>query len=1356
MSKCLRSIIPLVLCALARTAIPQDLYVPAELEPWRNWVLHEKDYRLCPFVFNRAGTAPGDFVCAWPGSLTISVDGSGGTFSQAWTIYAGEQWLVLPGDSNYWPEDVQVDGRAASVVLREGSPTLRLGPGRYSVSGRFNWDQRPQQLAIPRQSGLVVLNVDGRRIARPERNPGGVWLGERGEQAAEQDAVQVQVYRLLTDDIPTRLTTWLIIDVSGSVREELFGPALPENWTPLAIESDLPARLEPDGSIRLQLRPGHWNLRLLARAERVLDAVAMPVAGNNMPADEIWSYQSNDGLRVTAVDGANPVDPLQVNVPDEWQQLPAFSLQQGGALTLDERSRGRVAADNRLQLERKLWLDFNADGFVYDDSVTGEMRSEWRLDMLEPYALLNATEAGENLLITRHASDAPAGIEVRQSDVDVQALGRLETRGEFAVAGWQTRFDNMSIELNLPPGHRLLAAPGVDSAPGSWVSQWQLLDFFLLLIVTIATARLFGNAAAAVALLALVLSLHEADSAAWSWLNLLAAVALVRVAPAGRFMAVAKAYRTISAVLLLVILVPFAVGQIRDAVYPQLERRAGSYDYGFVGAQPDVFPASAPVAYDAAMKMESSVTREAEPPQEIIVTGTRVSKSYSRYADNAIVQAGPGRPSWEWNEYQLEFSGPVDAGRTMRLVIVPDWLLSLWRLLQVLAIATFAAVFAFEILGRNPDWRIPGGLRIGKAATSLLVVSCSMLLLPVTELRAETPPAEVLRELERRLLAPPDCAPACAEVVFADVQIAAAELSVELSVHALDDVAMPLPGSMNGWRAERISLDGNASVPVYRGDEGGLWIRVPAGQTSIRMQGPLPPVVSLEVPFPAPPRAITARGDGWLVAGIRDRRLVSSSLQLTRLQQRDQADQGETWEMSRLPVFVRVERQVELDLDWRVNTTVYRIAPQQGALTLDIPLLEGESIVSGDFRVTDGKVRVAMDAGAYSLSWSSTLPRTSPLQLNVSDAVPWTEVWQFTVGSVWHAEFEGLPESEFGGESYGVRSAWFHPRGGESLTVHAERPEGVAGNTLAFDAVDLQTTLGARTRDSSLSLEYRSTRGAQQQLTLPADAQVVSVLIDGRPEPLRSDAGVLSIPILPGEHSVEVQWQTDSRIAFRERSPVVDLAAESGNITLGLEVPENRWILFTGGPDLGPAVLYWSELAALILLALVLGRIDLTPLGTTQWILLGLGFSTFSWEAFALVALWLLSSGAKHRWPLTQASRHFNLLQIGFALLSIAALMAIVSSLPVGLLGTPDMHIAGYQWFDNPLQWFADRSDGLLPQASVFTAPLWLYKALILLWALWLSFALLKWLPWAWQAFVQEGLWRPRQKSRRQEVSNDA
>ena len=34
-----------------------------------------------------------------------------------------------------------------------------------------------------------------------------------------------------------------------------------------------------------------------------------------MADDEIWSYRSNDKLRVTAVEGLPPVDPSQVDVP---------------------------------------------------------------------------------------------------------------------------------------------------------------------------------------------------------------------------------------------------------------------------------------------------------------------------------------------------------------------------------------------------------------------------------------------------------------------------------------------------------------------------------------------------------------------------------------------------------------------------------------------------------------------------------------------------------------------------------------------------------------------------------------------------------------------------------------------------------------------------------------------------------------------------------------------------------------------------------------------------------------------------------------------------------------------------------
>ena len=42
---------------------------------------------------------------------------------------------------------------------------------------------------------------------------------------------------------------------------------------------------------------------------------------------------------------------------------------------------------------------------------------------------------------------------------------------------------------------------------------------------------------------------------------------------------------------------------------------------------------------------------------------------------------------------------------------------------------------------------------------------------------------------------------------------------------------------------------------------------------------------------------------------------------------------------------------------------------------------------------------------------------------------------------------------------------------------------------------------------------------------------------------------------------------------------------------------------------------------------------------------------------------------------------------------------------------------------------------------------MWAYKALILAWALWLSFALMRWLPWVWRSFAEGGLWQAKAKA---------
>ncbi len=1342
----------LVLIALLLPAASHanQTYVPEELRQWQQWVLKDREYLDCPFLFDSAASSRGDFVCAWPGLLELRVTSDGGRFAQQWTVYAEPQWVALPGSAEYWPDQVTANGREVEVVARGGTASLFLAPGTYRVSGRFEWDERPGVLHIPPSSGLISLTIDGRAVTRPERSGAGIFLGERERQQQARDSVATEVYRLVADDVPARVETRLRIDVSGGVREELFGPMLPDDFVPLTISSQLPARLEPDGKLRVQVRPGRWEIALTARGADVINALALSPPEINLPGSEIWSYQSNDRLRVTAAEGLPPVDPAQMQVPGDWWSLPAFRIQPGETLKLVERSRGIVSTDNELQLHRQMWLDFDGGGFVVSDTVGGTMRAGWRLDMGAPFALLSAAERGENLLITQGREEDETGVELRRRDVELEAIGRAETRNAMPVTGWKARFASVSSVLHVPPGNKLLAAPGADRAPGSWVSRWQLLDFFLVLVITIAAWRLFGRVAGIVALVALVLSFHEPGAPAWLWLNLLAAIALMRVAPPGRLRQAVRTYQAVSGLALVVVLVPFLASQLRVAIYPQLEPQYGQAGYGALDLS---FPAADQMAPGRpgadipapAKEIRSLQVQEAATLERVVDAGTS-PVSYARYAPNAIVQAGPGIPSWAWNSYNLEWNGPVDVEQTLRLIVLPRWLVTLLRFVGVLALLWFAAVFAADILQRRIE--LPAGLKIGKMQAGSLfaagVLGAFMGLSPVAE--AQLPDPGLLQELQNRLTEPPECAPRCAELVAADIDVASSELRMRLSVHAFDDVAIPLPGSEKGWHPSAIALDGSAAANVILGNNRSLWVRMEAGRHTITLSGAVPVVDSLEIPFPAPPRVVAVRGEGWFVAGIKDRRLLSGSLQLTRLQAEQDGESALRWESSRFPAFARIERSIDLDLDWTVTTTVFRVAPVQGAVTLEVPLIEGESVLTEGITVTEGTALVSMNPDQRALTWRSSLPRRSPLVLGADRGAPWQEIWRVGVGSIWHAEFSGVPESESPDAAGGVRAAEFFPRGGERLTIDASRPEASPGSTLAFDAVRLNVEHGSRSRSVSLELDYRSTRGAQHVLQLPADAEVTTVFIDNRPEPLRAENGALTVPILPGEHHIRVDWRESETIGALASTPGVDVGAPASNITLHAELPHNRWLLATSGPALGPAVLYWSELAVLLLFALMLGRVRLTPLAARHWLLLGLGFSTFSWPVLGVVVAWLLACGARQKWHGETVWWRFNLAQVAIAGATIVALLAIVVSLPAGLLGTPDMHVTGNNSFGNMLNWFADSSESVLPTAQAWSVPMWVYKTLILAWALWLSFALLRWLPWVWQCFSSEGYWRSRRR----------
>ncbi len=99
-------------------------------------------------------------------------------------------------------------------------------------------------------------------------------------------------------------------------------------------------------------------------------------------------------------------------------------------------------------------------------------------------------------------------------------------------------------------------------------------------------------------------------------------------------------------------------------------------------------------------------------------------------------------------------------------------------------------------------------------------------------------------------------------------------------------------------------------------------------------------------------------------------------------------------------------------------------------------------------------------------------------------------------------------------------------------------------------------------------------------------------------------------------------------------------------------------------------------------------------------------------------------------------------MQIFVAAVSVAALIALAASVPMGLLGTPEMHIVGNNSSAYDYHWFQDQSANQLPTAYVFSLPMWTYRVVMLAWSLWLAFAVVRWVNWGWRAFSAGGIWQ--------------
>ncbi|MEZ5460746.1 hypothetical protein [Dokdonella sp.] len=1334
---------------------------PANLDAWRQWVLKDQEFRACPLIAGTQANAAADFACIWPGTLEIAADAQGATLTQSWQVDI-DAWVPLPGSHQHWPQQVSVDGKPSPVVDRNG-PMLWMQAGRHQLRARLLWSERPQTVQVPVEIALVSLVVDGKPVAPLQRAGNQLTLGRGKALAIEADSIDLRVFRKFRDEIPGELTTQIRINASGQAREESFGPVLPEGFVPLALVSQQwPARLDDQGSLHVQVQPGSNTVTLTARASVPVDKLVARFPESNWAAQEIWSYESVPSLRVTSISGAIQVDPRQADVPGAWSNLPAFALNNGENLTIEQRSRGLDAdVANRLELRREAWLDFSGDGWFARDRISGQMLNGWRFDVAEPFELQRAqagSDSDDALLVTRGAEAGMSGVEWRNSRVDLNAGVRIDaTQGRMPISGWSQAFDQVSTTLHLPYGYRLIAAPGSDRASGSWMSRWSLLDVFLAAIIVLVASRLLGWIGGALTTVFLLLGYQESGSPLWTLLAVIVLALVARLLPKGRLSSVAGALRTGAVVLLLLVALPFAAGQLRQALYPQLEPSYAGYgqadgfssiDYASnnepmqdapadyaqeMEALPAPMPAAAPPPPPrpeesaGAMRSRMEVQKSSVPPHY------REQKLSKRYSQSTVVQTGGGEPGWQLGtRYQLGWSGPVLPDQEVRLLIAPPWLV---RLLRVIMVMVLAALL----------WRLLRDVRLrwnpvaSKAAQASLIFLClSLATVPAAQAQ-EFPPEELLEQLKARLVEPPQCAPQCANIANAQVAASDDGLQVVLEIHALDHVAVPMPDDAGSIAIRSIRVDGVARDAVVSRN-GHSWIALDRGVHRVELDSTILGD-RIELAFPMAPERIAFTAEGWLASGIADDRLLTETLNLARA--REDSGQGASTAEQRFPPYVRVYRTLNLDLEWTVATLVERLAPREGGFTIGLPTLAGEHVSTPGLKVRDGEVTIGLADSEGQTGWNSTLDQSDSLRLTAPALDGHAEVWRILAGPTWHLELGGVPESASSTDSSGEFHIFeFHPLPGESLDLKISKPVAVEGATRAIDSLNLASEFGVRASNHTLQFVLRASQGGEQAISLPSAAELLGVTRDGETIGARVLDGKLSLPVNPGTQNYSVRFRDDAELGAWTRTPEVSLGLPAANINLAINLPADRWLLAAFGPPAGPAILFWGELLVAIVLALLLARWRKGPLRIHQWLLLVLGFSTFSWIALLIVVGWLFALDWRERYQ-TEVNWKFNLVQIGLAFWTLIALLWLFESIRNGLLGSPDMVVRGNGSYASQLQWFSDRSIDALPTASVLSLPLWFYNIVMLVWALWLAWALVGWLRSGFAAWMRDGYWRP-------------
>jgi hypothetical protein len=706
------------------------------------------------------------------------------------------------------------------------------------------------------------------------------------------------------------------------------------------------------------------------------------------------------------------------------------------------------------------------------------------------------------------------------------------------------------------------------------------------------------------------------------------------------------------------------------------------------------------------------------------------------------VQTGVGFPEWSGvDNIRISMRGNINSTDTLGIYLITPFMNLIIALVQ-LALSFVILYFLSDMKrpAQTPD--APKGKK-GNAFKVAIAVFL-MAFIVCTGARADGyPTKEMLGELRAKLtrVEAPACLPNCVAIPEGTLSNIDNNLQLSMLVYASEDVVMPLPvlrADGSGYvKIKNIRLNGKEAAGLVKSDDV-IHMSVKKGINTVSVQSELDE--NADRFSISPGIRINLMKSDLKDLAVNESASGAQTFQINRTKKKETRGQNmpATSKIDIIPYF-QVERELDISTIWQVSTTVRRTNQFQESASIDVPLLNGEKVITSEGELLKDSVRLSFAPGESEKSFSSLLPVEQNISLkapvNISN---YKEVWSLNVDSVWSFATKGInPAVNMDGETL------FLPSSGQKLTIEVTRPKSVEGNIITIDRVDYTLTPGRSVMTATIGLSLRASEAGGHSINIPKSAEIKDLRVNREIYPIVTKNDTLNIPVFQGTTSIQFTADIKQEMSSIFKFPAFDLNAPAVNIYETAQISPKNWVLFTSGPVKGPAVLFWSQIPVWILLAFILSRAKNMPIAFWQWLVLLIGLSQTNLRYSIIIVTWFVVLALRDKF--SEKLKFKKLIQLFIPVLTLIFVFALFKGVHNGLLGIWDMKITGNGSTSYAtgvtLKWFQDAISGALPQPLIISVPVWIYRTLMVLWSAWLAFSFVKWIKWAAKSYAKDGMW---------------